>query len=279
MNRVLLLGASGRVGRLIQAAAQARPGAAQIVPVVRQGAVPSGGVLWQPGQPVPRGLRADAIWALWGVVPGGGDLTENRDLALAAQMLAREVGADRVLHCSSVAVYRPAAHPLSEATDTPDPGTPYGAAKLEMERALAAQSGEGPRAVCLRIGNVAGADSLFRAGRAAGQITLDRFADGSGPRRGYIAPGDMLQVLRGLTDCPVDAVSPVLNVAAPGAVAMEALAGAMGWPVAWRAAPPQAVPLVMQDVRLLQSLVPLAPHCADPAHMARDVRATWQDGA
>ena len=267
-----MLGASGQIGRIFCALGGTFAGqSAEIIPVFRNTRAFGQGVSWHPGAPVPPGLRADAVVALWGVTRGSdAQLSANSALAEAAIGLARQVGAGRVVHCSSIAVYAPATAPMAEDWPT-RPVNAYGLSKLRMEQTALAQSGGGPRSLCLRIGNVAGADSLFAAGRAQGRITLDRFADGAGPERSYIAPRDMARVLAHVALAPLDSLPDVLNVAAPGAVAMQALAGAMGWPVSWRQAPPDARRSVVMDCSRLAALCPMPSDAATAEYLARDV--------
>lgn len=278
-KRVLVLGASGKLGRM---ALRLVPGAAgqpfELIPVFRNGPARDGAVIWQPGGKLPVGLRADVVLAMWGVTPGSEkSLDDNARLGSAAVRLADVLGSKRVIHCSSQAVYRPVSNALSEEIH-PDPQTDYGRAKLQMEQVVAAMSrASGPRSVCLRIGNVAGAESLFAAGRAAGRITLDRFDDGQGPLRSYIAPSDLARVLAALCLAPADSLPDVLNVAAPAPTTMESLARAMGWDVLWRDAPDTAVQRMVLDTARLQAICPLSPHSADVRWIARDVTAGGWD--
>ncbi|MEC3861291.1 NAD-dependent epimerase/dehydratase family protein [Mesobacterium sp. TK19101] len=250
----------------------------ELIPVFRDGPVRDGAVIWQPGGNLPVGLRADVVLALWGVTPGPEKiLDDNARLGSAAVRLADILGSACIIHCSSQAVYRPVSNPLSEDLH-PDPQNDYGRAKLHMEQVIAAMSSaSGPRSVCLRIGNVAGAESLFAAGRAGGQIRLDRFDDGQGPLRSYIAPGDLARVLATLCHVTPDSLPDVLNVAAPAPTTMEALARAMGWEVIWCDAPDTAVQRVVLDTTRLQAICPLPPQSAEAAWIARDVKAGGWD--
>ncbi|MWD27069.1 NAD-dependent epimerase/dehydratase family protein [Aquicoccus sp. SCR17] len=246
-------GATGRLGGiLLRHWRDAPPAGLEIVPVARR-AMP-GAVVWTPGtDPAPLG-RADAVLALWGVTAGNdAALGANRDLALAAMELARATGADRVLHCSSAAVYPPGPGPLDEEVP-PAPARPYGAAKLAMERAVAdwaAANPGGPRACCLRIANVAGADSLFTSLEGEGPVTLDRFADGRGPRRSYVAGADLARACAALLTLPPEELPEVVNVCGPRPVGMDALVRAAGRDLRWRDAPEGAIPEVaLSDARL-----------------------------
>ncbi len=180
--------------------------------------------VWQPGQPAPQ--AAEAVLALWVGVPGPdtgeGDLAGNSRLARAAMALGRQAGAAQVLHLSSSAVYGPGQdmderHPCV-------PATAYGAAKLEMETVVAAETT--PAACVLRLANVVGADSLFAALQSGQPMVIDQFRDGQGPQRSYALPSTILQVVAAVLAAPE--MPGRLNLASPGAVDMAALARAAG---------------------------------------------------
>jgi nucleoside-diphosphate-sugar epimerase len=179
-------------------------------------------------------------------------LALNTDLALAAVAAARQAGIGRILIASSQAVYGPAQPLVSEATPC-QPVSPYGRAKLQMEQALAGAEG----VTLLRLGNVAGADSLLLTASRQAPV-LDRFADGQSPRRSYIGPVTLARVLNRLLDPALD-LPPVLNVASPGLVAMNDLLLAARQPFTWTEAPPSALPRLELDVSRLAALVPLDP--------------------
>lgn len=267
-----MLGATGRLGRMVRAVWSVHP-AGRVRSVARGGGAD---LSWAPGDATGDLPRVGAIVALWGVVPGAGDLSLNADLARAAMDLGAELGADRVIHCSSAAVYGPAQGALGEGTALA-PVSPYGRAKQEMEQAVAdcmSATPDGPRGICLRIGNVAGAESLFAAIAAGPDVTLDRFADGQGPRRSYIAPSDLAAVLLAVIRAPLDRLPDVLNVAAPATTAMADIARAAGRDVRWRDAPDTALAEVRLDTAALQSLFDLGPTSADPHWLAGDA-ARW----
>jgi hypothetical protein len=267
-GRMILLGASGKLGRMMLAiAGQTDLQQFEMKPVYRSKAVDAKGVIWQPGQD-PGGIGpADVVVALWGVTGGNLPALEaNETLALHAQALAEAVGASCVIHCSSAAVYQPGAGLLSEDA-TCAPPSPYGAAKLAMERAL-----EGaPGAVWMRIGNVAGAESLFGNMRPGGRIRLDRFPDGASPARSYIAPHDLADVIAALARS--DMTGPV-NVGAPCATQMGAIASEVGVGIDWVDAPDSALPLVGLDTTQLSRVIALPDSAADPAHLVASARAT-----
>ncbi|UYV36876.1 NAD-dependent epimerase/dehydratase family protein [Rhodobacteraceae bacterium D3-12] len=267
-RHVLVLGASGKLGRMLRRAWELSPPEGLTIDWQYRENAPEAGRLWRVGEaPLPALPRCDAILALWGVTPGAGrDLAENRRLALAAMDLAEALGATRVLHCSSAAVYEPG--PVAQAEAAAGGAiNAYGAAKLEMETALSdwrAAHPEGAESVALRIANVVGADSLFAAiGRGADPITLDQFADGEGPWRSYISPLALARAFATLLVAERGALPRTLNIAAPAPVAMEALARAAGCDVAWREAPESAAPMVSLDTRALGRIIALAPETAD----------------
>ena len=243
--------------------------------------------------------RFDAVIALWGVTSGSAEaLAANTDLALRAVEIARAVGARRVFHASSSAVYAPAPQLLPETAPCAPLGA-YGAAKLAMEAAIgqAAQADpDGPQQVILRFANLAGGDSLFAAMErakaaartsstggtgGAAQITLDRFADGQGPRRSYIAPHDLARALEVLIAAPLEGAQAgmqagaplVINCAAGGATAMEDIARAAGVDVAWRPAPEGAAQCVALDVRQLAQYAPDLAAARSGADIAAQVEA------
>ncbi|SNR37040.1 NAD-dependent epimerase/dehydratase family protein [Puniceibacterium sediminis] len=273
-TRFLVLGANGKVGRLVRAVwADSNDDRVKFVPVVRRDCGLPGQVIWSPGESLSTLPAADAVLALWGVTPGPGVRLEmNSVLALNAMEVARATGADRVLHCSSAAVYAPATEPLSEEMP-PNPISAYGRAKLDMEHVLAADQArhpQGPRIICLRIGNVAGAESLFGAMMRSDDVCLDRFPNESGPERSYIAPSELAHVLALLASRPVQDMPEVLNIAAPVATSMESIARAAQRRVIWRDAAPGAVQQVVLDTKRLNTVCPLRPETARPDHLVSD---------
>jgi nucleoside-diphosphate-sugar epimerase len=250
---VLVIGATGRVGRMMRKAWQAEPPKGLSLRYQARDAARAqpGDVVWDPlSGGMPEG-RYDRILSLAGVVPGpGADLSLNVALGLACVHAAQAAGASRMLLASSQAVYGTAqARPWRE-DDPPAPETPYGAAKLEMEQACAAAFGPGVTA--LRIGNVAGADALLLNVARGQSMRLHRFGDGGGPVRSYIGPMDLA---RGLGDLLRAAQLPdVLNVAAPAPVTMQALLEAGGTPFEWLAAPAEAVQTITLECGALVAL-------------------------
>jgi nucleoside-diphosphate-sugar epimerase len=265
---VILVGASGRVGRMVR---HHWPAAAPALVATARVPADHGLVGWSPlagpaalaDALAARGLRPAALVMLAGVTPHGtGDMDDNVRLATACGAAAGALAIPRVLLASSVAVYGPPQgdRPLSEA-DPPRPATAYGRAKLAMEAAA-------PGGCALRIGTVAGADALLGGMDPARPAprTLDVFADGRTPRRSYIGGGTLARVIATLCAAP-DPLPPVLNVAAPGPVEMAALARAAGVPLTLRPAPAEAQATVAMDLGRLLALCPLPPDDSLPATM------------
>ena len=285
---VLLVGASGRVGRMVLWH-WPKQGALAVMPtcrsVTRTG---TASVIWSPLDG-PRGLLEAlaargqfpvAMVMLAGVTPGPGRdaaaLGGNRALAEACLNAAKLAGIGRVMLASSSAVYGvdPQGRAFDETT-APQPVAPYGHAKLKMEQCAEPWRQAGLEVCALRIGNVAGADALL--GRAAGldgaRLQVDTFDDGQGPLRSYIGAASLVRVLSGLATTPAP-LPPVLNLAAPHPVRMTALCEAAGLPFDLVQAPPTAHQSITLDCTLLQSLVPMSAKDSDPADMVQQWKAT-----
>lgn len=271
MKRVLVMGASGRVGAYLR---QFWPGLA-IDPLwqFRRGA-PDGALVWNPlADTVPDCGPVDAVLCLAGVTSGK-DLGLNTDLALAALRAARRLGAGRVLLASSVAVYGAGPGPHTE--DGPcAPANDYGRAKLAMEQ-IARELTDGLELCALRIGNIAGADALLGGLKASAKPTLHRFPDGRAPRRAYIGPKTLADLLADLA-CHDGLLPQVLNIAQPGLIGMDALLQAAGRDWDWHDAPAQALPELRLDLDRLQSLYPL--QIAKPDALVAEWRLTWAAAA
>lgn len=276
MTRPIILGATGRVGQLLARVWPARASGA--VWQYRSGAdagviaeFPGRAVCWDilggPAPDLPQDITAMIVLA--GVTGDNkGALAQNTTLALAAVRAARAAGIPRVLVASTQAVYGTLAPKVSESTPCA-PTTAYGLAKLDMERALAPY----PEVTCLRLGNIVGADALLRtAVRHA--VTLDQFADGTTPRRSYIGAETLADVLLALCD-PALVLPPVLNVASPGVMEMDAVLAAAGVAVTYRDAPDTALALLELNVSRLMTLVPLAPVDAHDL-IAQARKGGWQ---
>jgi nucleoside-diphosphate-sugar epimerase len=272
-KKVLVLGATGRVARLLRRQLDVKPIENTEFFWISRRMVPGVDQVFEVGDDVDYLPQCNAVLALWGAVSGGEEaLNGNISLACEAQRIARACGADRVLHASSAAVYAPSLSPIDETAECA-PRNAYGAAKLRMEQALL---GAEPKAVCLRIGNVAGADGLLSAIADNPSVTLIRFPDGRGPVRSYLQLATMARVVDGLVRLPVSGMPDILNVAGTAPVAMEELVRATGCGLDWRPAPRGALPVMALDVGRLTSLMTLDPPSTDAAEIVGEWRRIGQ---
>ena len=239
---LVVLGAGGRLGRLL---APAWPG--DVVQHRRD----SVDVLDQPALVAAlRGVRA--VLCLAGVTHGAdGPMSLNATLAQLTLDAAAAAQCGRVFLMSTAAVYGRQSGLLNEGA-TPEPLTEYGQSKQRMEQMAADHSH--PNTV-LRLGNVAGADAIL-GGWTPG-FALDVLPDGGTPRRSYIGPKTLVRVLHTLA--AVDDLPPVLNIAAPGALAMGDLLDAAG--LAWSPRTPdaQVIAKVSLDTSLLSTFIDWQP--------------------
>lgn len=271
MPQVLFAGASGRVGHMLRAFWPTEGQRAVWYGRSRQGR--PDWVDWRPGQALPASVQALVVLA----APTRGsaaELAEGAVIGRALAQAARAAGLDRVLLVSSMAVY--GATPEGGATEDCPPRDPsaYGAAKLAQEEAVEAElAGSATRLCTLRVGNVIGADLLGRLVASGERMVLDRFADGGGPWRSYIGPGQLVEVLLGLMALPQDRLPSRLNVAVPAPMAMADLLDAARIPFVWQPAPETARQHVTMDCTRLSRLLPGAGwQAADAASMV----GQWQ---
>ena len=247
INQTLVVGASGRVGRLL-ARAWALGGLAPTLQH-RGAALPLDlpQIEWHPlaGASLESG-RFRAMIVLAGAVRG--DLALNTQLAETCCAAAVQAGIGQVLLASSSAVYGVNGG-LVCREDTPClPVNDYGRSKLAAEAVANRWRARGLAITALRIGNVAGADALLGGMRPGQPTKIDCFADGTGPVRSYIGPITLADVLAKLLgqDLP-----PVLNIGAPRPVAMADLAQAAGADWQYQPAPATAYQRITLDCSLL----------------------------
>lgn len=185
-------------------------------------------------------------------------MLEHVTLVEAALDAAVSANISRVIVASSSAVYGAGQGKPFQEDDVLDPVNAYGAAKCEMEKTCRAHARMIGIDLCfLRIGNVAGADALL--GNAAhwkqgdAPVKLDIYPDGDGPRRSYIGPKSLANVMSGLA-LQLGPLPEVINVAAPQSVSMNALldAASIGWEARHVAASP--LQTIMLDCRQLEDL-------------------------
>lgn len=296
--KIALIGATGRVGRLLrQAFHHLKPCNITIFFLSRDTATLPRKVSWawdilDGPQAFLRATKAvgrfDVVFNFSGITQlcHSGSMDQNLTLAVNALNAAAQSGVGHFFTASSAAVYgRPAnANPLTE-TDVCRPLSDYGSAKLVMEHALLTNSARAFTGVtCMRIGNVAGADQLLLRGQACSAdlpLVLDRFANNLYPLRSYIGPVTLAKTLIQLAkaaasgaECP-----PILNVAAPEPVYMDTLLDAVpdvARPVNWRssAAPDTAIPTVVLDTTRLEQLYRFAPSDSTAKEMISQWLAT-----
>ena len=268
------MGATGRIGTILRGVWPAGQGVWQA-----RRALPGAVIcdpLADPGALERAAQGCDAVLCLAGVTPGAAksaaDFDANTALALAAVRAGAATGA-RVLLTSSAAVYGNRPGLLSE--DTPlAPVSDYGRAKVAMEREAARLGARLGVAVCaLRIGNIAGSDAILGGWRPG--FALDVLAGGATPRRSYIGPLTLARVLGALAG--MARLPGVLNVAAPGTVAMGALLDAAGLDWSPRPAPAGAIPEVGLDTAALARLVSLDAGCGLPETLVAEWHALTAD--
>lgn len=273
----LILGATGRIGQAFQTLHRAGHWPDAKPPLWHGRTIGNHGYSWdmlvKDAPHDARLARVRGMIVLTGGTGGGTggsttgptDTDQNTALAQAALNLAAREGIGPVLLCSSQAVYGRATGPQPEIDD-PTPANPYGHAKLAMEQAVQGTSG----ACCLRIGNVAGTDMLMR-NASAGPVTLDRLPDGTAPRRCYIGPLSLATTMLTLLDQPD--LPRLLNVAAPGDLAMDALLTAAGADWQWKPAPKDALAALSLDLSQLQKLAPLNANSGSAETLVAQARA------
>lgn len=261
IDKTLVIGASGRVGRLLAKAwAQAGQGPC----LQHRGAALewSGPQLhWQPlsGEPLPQGFAAMILLAT-----ARGDPALSARLTEACLAAAKAAGIGKVLFASSSAVYGSnAGNPCAEDTPT-HPLNPYGHSKLEAEAIAARCRAQGTEITALRIGNVAGADALLT--NPARPLVIDCFASGQGPLRSYIGPQTMARLLSDMLEIPLP---PTLNLASTP-TRMQDLAKAAALPWRFQPAPATAYEHITLDLTRLAQLLPL------PAQTAAQITAEWR---
>ena len=281
--RILLVGASGRVGRMVLHHWQRDPGDTDITPQYR-GKASLDGLSWEPMEgaaPLCKAVHQvggfHAMVVLAGTTPGSGqDLNLNTRVAQACLEAAAQAGIGRVLLASSSAVYGAGQGMALDEQARCDPVNDYGAAKLTMERDCAHFRQVGMDLCVLRIGNVAGADALLlniAKADPAQTVEIDIYEDGRGPVRSYIGTATMAKVLQALCLHP-DTLPPVLNLASPVPVSMDQLAKASGHP--WTARKPSASAHqnIILDCKALSALYDFPPSASDPSEMVRQWKAT-----
>jgi UDP-glucose 4-epimerase len=215
-----------------------------------------------------------AVICLAGITPArtaatAESLDLNRKIALSVLRAARAAEVERVLLASSAAVYGDMRGALSEERAC-YPLSSYGRAKLEMEQEAADLASRwGMSVTSLRIGNVAGADAILGGWRDG--MEIDTLPDGSTPRRSYIGPRTLARAMRAAAFAAK--LPPVLNIAAPGTVAMGDLLDAAGLP--WAPRPPlrAVIARVALSTDRLEKLMAFTPENSTPEGIVTEWRA------
>jgi UDP-glucose 4-epimerase len=283
LKYVVVMGSSGRLGRMLRTHWQAKP----TLPFhpVYQSRQNHTDLIWS-AQAGPQAF-ADSLHAqtpaaaqqdpaapsqtvmvvLAGVTPSSqGRLDENVPITRACLQAARAAGIRRVLVASSSAVYGTDHPDLPLREDTPLTATSdYGRHKQQVEQLCTDPDWADLQISVLRIGNVAGADALMlnHAQNPAAPLDLDVFANGKSVLRSYIGPGTLAEVFQSLIIAG-GALPALLNVSAPMPVYMDDLADAAG--ITWRA---RAAPVGLRqhitlDTSVLQTLHRFAPCDSSP---------------
>lgn len=284
MVRILVIGSTGRIGTMLrrgweQDTAHKSDDMFVYQTRHRQDA-PCDDPVWDILDPPPTSVTAqtpfDCMIVLAGIVPQrAANFALNNTIGHASIEAASQLGIPRVLLASTSAVYGNYSDaPLGE-NDLLDPVNDYGRSKRDMEVACHTQARMLEcELCCLRIGNVAGADSLLLNGAALGpdeRLQLDSFADGGTPVRSYIGPYSLGRVLLSLARIPAT-LPGYLNIAAPQPVSMGALAQAAQMPVTLRPAQSGAHQHITLDCHALTRLHSFKDIESDPEEMIRQWR-------
>lgn len=267
--RLVIAGATGRIGRLLARVWSDRPPKG-ITPVFTSRR-PGGPVLpelaacrWaEPDRFAALLAGADLVLDLAGPTRAPGAELHHQHLQLFEALVP--LAPCPVVTMSSSAVYGPGADLREDGPVAPLAA--YGRAKLEVEAAVR----KAPGAVALRLGNVAGADALLGGAALGRVIRLDRFADGATPGRSYLGPVSLAHAIAALAPrAAAGDLPPVLNLCGDRPVQMAELLEAAG--LEWEPAP--APETAIREVGLsparLSEFIPV------PAGDAATVVAEWQ---
>ncbi|OCX64657.1 hypothetical protein BFP70_11645 [Thioclava sp. SK-1] len=275
--RLLVIGGTGRLGRLIGPVLRAQPGLACVFQARAEHR--GGDIIFDPlgdaAAYAHAAGAADVILNLAGPVSfvRGGDTQAQWDqhVALAQAAIAASNGCP-VVQVSSAAVYGdPGPQSCAEAQPLA-PLSPYGQAKQATESAVADHA----NVTVVRIGNVAGADALLAGSNAAATLRkLHVLPDGRGLQRSYIGPLALARALTRLVRLLAAGadVPKTINLALPGVVGMDDLLRAADMAFTPETAPAGTIAQVDLDVgRAIDlGLVPGAPARADD--IIADLRA------
>ena len=256
-SSLVVTGSAGRVGRALRSVWGDHVAG---MPVVWSARNPGQSIdlMWNIGvEPAPPLPNRAIFLHLAGQTRGSvEELAENRRSVAFLCEKAKDSEARYVFFMSSVAVYRPEPGLIAE-DHRADPQNDYGRAKFAAEDAarIALPSG----LTVLRLGNLAGADTLLTSARN-GPVALDPVEhQPGGPERSYIGPQMFAKVLAELIGLAAKgAVLPdILNLAQPPALRMADLLTAAG--ATWHYGPKRTgvIPRMDVDVSRLSALVDL----------------------
>ncbi|MFS4438242.1 NAD-dependent epimerase/dehydratase family protein [Paracoccaceae bacterium GXU_MW_L88] len=235
-ERIVMTGASGRLGRMLLA--YWPEDAPPLIPLDRASFDLSMSV--EEMRAAFESAAPDLILHLAGVTPTGPKPASEADfqaLNTAAAIRVMEAAKTPVFLASSASVYggkHAKVHELSPL----DPPSPYAQSKADADRAAEAHR----HVTVLRYPTIAGADQLLQnalKAREKNPLRLDRFPDGGAPRRAYIGPRDLAHIHAALAKALLSEqeLPPVLNLASPRPVAMDrllnAFANATGRSIPW----------------------------------------------
>jgi UDP-glucose 4-epimerase len=219
-------------------------------------------------------LHYDAMFIFAGATSGLGLIDANAEISEVWLDFALSIGCEKVVLASSSAVYGAGRQlPFKEA-DIPSPSNDYGISKLKMENSLDPYRRLGLNICSLRIGNVLGADSLWRSiksGSDGRPLKLDRFSDGQGPSRSYIEPLTLLGILENLSRLKGSELPQVLNVANPKATLMEDILNSTGVSWEWVPSSLEGLQNITLDCTLLEGLFDFSRVELDTASMVARV--------
>jgi len=264
---LLILGGDGRIGQALRGQ-MGLFRSLGLTPVWQSRRAKPGFLRWDIlVEPCPDGAASGVVLCLAGVTRGSRDaLAQNEALAMAACAAAQTQGGRHVFLASSAAVYGRSDVAVSEQILTAPIGA-YGQAKLAMEQAaLGWHRAHGPGLTILRIGNIAGLDTLLGGVKRGQTALLDPvMGQTGGPIRSYIGPQSLGVVVAKLAGTAAlgQPLPKVLNVAVAPAVSMGDLLDAAD--VRWRFGPsnPDVIAKVDLNVSLLAGLIGLPPSAGE----------------
>lgn len=276
-RRLLFVGSTGRVGRLLRKVwKMSPPRGADVVFQHRKLSEPPNAqnLEWSPlngADPLLEETRRGGPFEAMLMFAGSTETpADHAAIARSCLDAAAAVGISRVLIASSSAVYNPDGVGARTEADDLAPQNDNGRAKAEMEKACFAHSFPPAGKCLLRIGNVAGADSLAQnVEKGVSPLEIHQTPAGNGPRRSYIGPITLARVLESLA-LEVRELPEVLNIAAPRPIGMDELASAAGLVWKYGARTGKARDLIL-DCGRLASVFDFSPENSTP----RGIAAEW----